>query len=72
MINFAYPVAVVGEAVEPSCPMQQSSCARRVSLRRVLMPEERGMGKMMNVLRMRRDVRMIESVQVHGEVLAVD
>ena len=27
---------------------------------------------MMNVLRMRREVRMMESVHVHGEALAVD
>jgi hypothetical protein len=71
-ISFAYSVDVVGDAVQLSCPTQQYNRARRVSFRRVLMPDERGMGNMMNVLRMRREVRMMESVHVHGEALAVD
>lgn len=35
------------------------------------MPEEEGMGNMMKVLRMRREVRMMESVQWHGGLLAL-
>lgn len=64
-INFAYPVAFAGEAVQSSCPMQQSNCIKRASLRRVLMSEEGGVGNMMNVLKIKREVRVIESVQRH-------
>jgi hypothetical protein len=46
--------------------MQQSNWARRVALRRVLRPEEGGMGKMMNVLRMRSARRVISIVHGHG------